>query len=739
MPQEDTLQDNLLASPKLLLKIDKLRERNIGKHVPLPQLVVVGDQSSGKSSLLESLTGIPFPRDVGLCTRYATQITQRRDNSTHVNITIIPGPRSTDEHKSHVETYYGSALSGDDLRAKFPAILQEVNARMGIRLSSSAKGGTVFSEDILKIEICGPKEDYLTVIDVPGIFRNPTEGVTTKQDIDMVRNMVTEYIRDNRTIILAVLPCNIDIANQEILTLAEEYDQKGERTLGILTKPDLVLEDSSKNAICSIVENKRKQLTLGYYVVRGRGADQDDSGYESREQMFNEDPWRRLDKGRVGVRALKAKLGELLGDMARREFPKLRKDIGEMLSRAEKERDGLGPSRGNDTEQRIFLSHIADKFQELVKASLEARYYHDPAFETSLHLKLATLMAFLAENFSREFEVKAAYRNFENRNSDDDYDGIDENVKNEMNLLQVLENSSVCPSSSSAASEAVRMLESATQELDPGEFPELHDIICDEYEVGYPEDGIMDWITNLYVRSRGMELGHYSDAVQASAWKEQSKKWPVMSRVFASRAIMIIQRFIANALSIVCTDSALQGTLWSCIQEEVLQRYRRATCFLEYLLSVEREFNPYTLNKHFSKARQEALADRAADHILSTLPGSMQDAGDNASITIGQIRSSTKDKSNIQDVAEQLHDGLSSYYDVARKRFVDNVWAYVVQSHLLFGPNTPLKVFTQDWVIGLNAEQLEAIAGESSSVKEQRANLARKIEDLKEAKKILQF
>lgn len=54
---------------------------------------------------------------------------------------------------------------------------------MGIRTDLASSEGTVFSEDILKIEICGPNEDYLTVIDVPGIFRNPSEGITTKADI----------------------------------------------------------------------------------------------------------------------------------------------------------------------------------------------------------------------------------------------------------------------------------------------------------------------------------------------------------------------------------------------------------------------------------------------------------------------------------------------------------------------------------------------------------------------------
>lgn len=87
---------------------------------------MVGDQSSGKSSLLESLTGIPFPRDVELCTRYATQITQQRDDVSSVKVSIIPGPNASEEHKQHVESYHTDALSPENFRAQFPSILQEV-------------------------------------------------------------------------------------------------------------------------------------------------------------------------------------------------------------------------------------------------------------------------------------------------------------------------------------------------------------------------------------------------------------------------------------------------------------------------------------------------------------------------------------------------------------------------------------------------------------------------------------
>src|SRR5690606_22708297 len=136
-------------------------------------------------------------------------------------------------------------------------------------------------------------------------------------DIEMVKRMVERYIRDDRTIILAVLPCNIDMATQEILTLAEQYDPSGERTLGILTKPDLVVEASAKQAVCNIVLGKRKQLTLGYYVVRSRGADQTDAEFARREEMFNEAPWNKLPRDRVGVQALKERLAELLSEITR--------------------------------------------------------------------------------------------------------------------------------------------------------------------------------------------------------------------------------------------------------------------------------------------------------------------------------------------------------------------------------------------------------------------------------------
>ncbi|KAH6651076.1 COG4 transport protein-domain-containing protein [Chaetomium tenue] len=716
-PQDQ--QQSPLVSASLLRKIDKLREKNIGKHVPLPQLVVVGDQSSGKSSLLESLTGIPFPRDVELCTRYATQITQKRDDVSRVEVSIIPGPNATDVHKKHVEGYRTDALSPDDFRSRFPSILREVNTRMGIRMKPSSDSGyasdepssdgytsddafgqqtpstthtapqvgSVFSEDILKIEICGPSVDYLTVIDVPGIFRTPTPGVTTKEDMVMVRNMVRWYIQDSRTVILAVLPSNIDIANQEILTMAEEYDPNGERTLGILTKPDLVPEQAQQQAVCNIVRGKKKQLTLGYYVVRSRGADQGDGDFGRREDMFKQAPWNALPPERVGVRALKARLAELLGHMARREFPKLRKEINDMLQSAERERDALGPSRKDEHEQRQFLSGIAGRFQNRVRQALEAQYAGDSAFENSIQLRLVTQVVNLADAFGQEFENMAALREFETIGKEEAEDN---------------------GSRSSSITNAI--LEFA-QAIDPDDYPELESIISPDFDVSEPGDGIMGWIRELYTRSRGMDLSTVNSSVWAGAWKEQSNKWPSMSKAFMSRVIVAIHRFIMAALDDACLDRTVREELWTTILDELLRRYEVGMAAAEVLVSAERDTRPYTLDCHFNENRQRSRGERVVAS-LQKLAFHEDDEG-NRLVTVGRVRNATEKQSNIEDVVEKLHDDLSAYYGIAQKRFVDNLLNQAVNYRLLFGPSTPLGVLSQEWVIGLGPEQLEAIAGES--------------------------
>lgn len=201
---------------------------------------------------------------------------------------------------------------------------------MGIRPTDDANsidhGVLTFSEDILKIEINGPDQPALTVIDVPGIFRRATPGRTTDNDINLVTSMVKSYMKDSRTIILAVIPCNVDIATQEILKLAKDADPSGSRTMGVLTKPDLALERAVQQNIVDLIQGKRQDLKLGYCVVKNRGADDGNSTLQTRNAeeaaLFRQEPWSALaSTNRVGIEALKLRLRDLLGNISKKEFP----------------------------------------------------------------------------------------------------------------------------------------------------------------------------------------------------------------------------------------------------------------------------------------------------------------------------------------------------------------------------------------------------------------------------------
>lgn len=110
--------------------IDKLRELGIADLVPLPQLVVVGDQSSGKSSVLESVTGFAFPRYPELCTRYATQITCRRDDTESVHVMIIPSQESNDDRKERLRAFVYSVQKNDMALADVFAKVRRDNHRV---------------------------------------------------------------------------------------------------------------------------------------------------------------------------------------------------------------------------------------------------------------------------------------------------------------------------------------------------------------------------------------------------------------------------------------------------------------------------------------------------------------------------------------------------------------------------------------------------------------------------------
>ena len=784
----------LLNSPDRLLKIDQLREKNIGKYLPLPQLVAVGDQSSGKSSLLESLTGIPFPHGQELCTRYATQISHRRDHLSQINISIVPGPNASQSHKDSVEAYSKGIPSTSELRDQFADILHEVrlfplvgllpkttmfchlffnflywhavltypqvNAKMGIRSAQNPDGDKTFTEDVLKIEVCGPNEDYLTVIDVPGIFQL-VAGDITEEDKRLVRNMVTNYIKDSRTIILAVLPSNVDVMTQQILgaEFAEKWDPNGERTLGILTKPDLVKEQSGKLAVCNVVQGRRKPLTLGYYVVVNRGGDDNgDFNLGKAEAMFEEDPWRSLSRDRIGITALRERLQELLGDITDREFPKLRAEARKLRDEATAELRGLGESRGTEREQQRYLSAIATEFQRLVRAALRADYSSHSAFDKEGRnlTRLISEILMATDFFNDEVQCLGHTYEFACVPKERNEPGKSAQVKSKKppgTIQQVPTNKSRlsiglseegrirwCDSDSEVHICDLPRPYSYYQKF----YPELSRQFVYGKHIPDPDDNgsIMGWIEDLHQESRGVELGTFSPFLLSSALKEQTKNWVPATENYVSVCVLQIHDFICTALDLVCTDSKVREEIKSGLTDSLYSRYTEAMDAASLLVSIERNQRPYTLNHYFNYNLQKTRSARTRHMLKSKARYERVEEHtgiNNLIIDLNAVEVAFQNKSNAEHAKQEVHDILQAYYKVARKRIVDNIYQQVIDYLLLTGPSSPLAVFNEQWVLELEPKKLVAIAGESRLTANKRDSVKRRIDDLNEALEILQY
>lgn len=253
---ENSLQGE--QSAKLLDAIDELRNLGSVTHeVSLPQIVVVGDQSSGKSSVLEALSGLSFPTNEGLCTQFATEIVLRRSNTQRTLITI----RSSDLEKAEDVRNFAKQWNSADV-GELGKIIEDAKRVMGLSES------TRITKDVLRIEVSGPKQDHLTFVDLPGIFAN-AESDQSKNEPQLVLDLVNHYVKKPRTIALAVVSAKYDFQNQRILTLLQNVDQGGKRTLGVITKPDAHRDDTPDyRTIKALIENRKWPLRLGCKLSR---------------------------------------------------------------------------------------------------------------------------------------------------------------------------------------------------------------------------------------------------------------------------------------------------------------------------------------------------------------------------------------------------------------------------------------------------------------------------------------
>lgn len=169
---------------KLLDVIDLLRSHGVSEYVPLPQLIVCGDQSAGKSSVLEAVSGIQFPTKDTFCTRFATELILRRGPETSVTVGITPGKERFDKERAALSNFKVPDARTED----FPSLVESAKEKMGLNNSTKA-----FSSDVLRVEVTGPNQTNLTLVDLPGLIHAENKQQSAA-DVNLVYSLVKSYM-----------------------------------------------------------------------------------------------------------------------------------------------------------------------------------------------------------------------------------------------------------------------------------------------------------------------------------------------------------------------------------------------------------------------------------------------------------------------------------------------------------------------------------------------------------------
>jgi dynamin 1-like protein len=190
-----------------------LHKSNLNNSLQFPQLVVVGAQSTGKSSVLESIIGKDFlPRGTGIVTRrpIILQLNNTpKDSIEYAEFGHLRGEKFTDWDKVRGE------------------IESETH-----KIAGKNKG---ISPVPIIVKVFSPNVVDLNIVDLPGITKIPV-GDQPSDIEEKIKDIIMTYVKNPNTVILAVTSANTDLANSDSLKLARDIDPEGTRTIGIVTK-----------------------------------------------------------------------------------------------------------------------------------------------------------------------------------------------------------------------------------------------------------------------------------------------------------------------------------------------------------------------------------------------------------------------------------------------------------------------------------------------------------------------
>ena len=387
-------KDNVLFKKlrKLINLIDQLRDCGVNEYIKLPRICSLGTQSSGKSSVLESIVGLDFlPRGDGVVTRRPLEL--RLCHINHGDPWAIFEERKGVKFTDFVK-----------VRETIEALTDEV-----------CKTNKNIIDKPIVLNVYSQTCPDLTLVDLPGVTRVPI-GDQPKNIEEITKNMARRYVDDPLTIILCVIAANSDIATSDGLMLAKEIDVNGTRTLGVLTKLDIM--DAGTDAR-KVLMNEEIPLKLGYVGVKNRSKQDLNNKISMAEtarkekEFFKSHPaYKNLPAGHLGTDVLINKLTKIYFRIIRENLPRIVKAINERVKTAEEELAGLGqPMPTDDAGKMSMLWNMINEYCDVFRKVLQGKYNNKRSnfLEGEGGFKIKILYKKLLEEFTGDYKATAGY------------------------------------------------------------------------------------------------------------------------------------------------------------------------------------------------------------------------------------------------------------------------------------------------------------------------------------------
>ncbi|XP_077904462.1 dynamin-1 isoform X11 [Ictidomys tridecemlineatus] len=317
----------------------------------LPQIAVVGGQSAGKSSVLENFVGRDFlPRGSGIVTRRPLVLQLVNANTEYAEFLHCKGKKFTD----------------------FEEVRLEIEAETD-RVTGTNKG---ISPVPINLRVYSPHVLNLTLVDLPGMTKVPVGDQPA--DIEFqIRDMLMQFVTKENCLILAVSPANSDLANSDALKVAKEVDPQGQRTIGVITKLDLMDEGTDAR---DVLENKLLPLRRGYIGVVNRSQKDIDgkkditAALAAERKFFLSHPSYRHLADRMGTPYLQKVLNQQLTNHIRDTLPGLRNKLQSQLLSIEKEVEEYKNFRPDDPSRKTkallqMVQQFAVDFEKRIEGS----------------------------------------------------------------------------------------------------------------------------------------------------------------------------------------------------------------------------------------------------------------------------------------------------------------------------------------------------------------------------------